>query len=114
MAEDTCVGMSLHPFAAEVQQRLMQALPRLQPCVSRPHPASSYSDLLIQPTHPTYSILRWLRVGRLDCPECKLGVRSRRAFARDERVDCLVTELLTSFSADPADLTEEQVGGHSP
>ena len=53
-------------------------------------------------------------MGRLDCPECKLGVRSRRAFARDERVDCLVTELLTSFSADPADLTEEQVGGHSP
>ena len=35
-------------------------------------------------------IEKWLRVGRLDCPECKLGVRSRRSFARDERVDCLV------------------------
>ena len=68
-------------------------MPRLQPCVSRPQPY----------------VLRWLRVGRLDCPECKLSVRSRRAFARDERVDCLVSELLTSFSADPADMTEEQV-----
>ena len=48
-------------------------------------------------------------MGRLDCPECKLGVRSRRAFARDERVDTLVTELLTSFSCDPAGLSEEQV-----
>ena len=55
-------------------------------------------------------------MGRLDCPECKLGVRSRRAFARDERVDCLVSELLTSFNADPADMTEEQVANtaHSP
>ena len=75
-------------------------MPRLQPCVLRPQPY----------------VLRWLRVGRLDCPECKLGVRSRRAFARDERVDCLVSELLTSFNADPADLTEEQVANtaHSP
>ena len=77
-------------------------MPRLQPCVSRPQPY----------------VLRWLRVGRLDCPECKLSVRSRRAFARDERVDCLVSELLTSFSADPADMTEEQVANiakvHNP
>ena len=75
-------------------------MPRLQPCVSR----------------PLLYVLRWLRVGRLDCPECKLSVRSRRAFARDERVDCLVSELLTSFSADPADMTEEQVANtaHNP
>ena len=102
--------MSLHPFAAEAvvsNASLTQAATlRLQ---------AAPSLFILRPTHPTYCIiLRWLRVGRLDCPECKLGVRSRRAFARDERVDCLVTELLTSFSADPADLTEEQVGGHSP
>ena len=54
-------------------------------------------------------IEKWLRVGRHDCPECKLPVKTRRSFMRDLRVDGIVSQLLTDYAVDPSGMTAEQV-----
>jgi len=43
---------------------------------------------------------KWLRVGRHDCPECKLHVQTRRAFKRDTRMDVLIQSLIAEGQLD--------------
>jgi hypothetical protein len=43
---------------------------------------------------------KWVRIGRHDCPECKMHVQSRRSFKRDERIDQLISVLLADGSQD--------------
>lgn len=44
---------------------------------------------------------KWLRVGRHDCPECKLKVHSRRAFKRDNSVDDVVSCFIAQGTKEP-------------
>ena len=37
-------------------------------------------------------IEKWLRMGRKDCPECRVPVKTRRSFMRDLRCDALVQQ----------------------
>ena len=45
---------------------------------------------------------KWLRVGRHDCPECKLHTHTRRAFKRDVRIDSLIQNLIEEGTIDDA------------
>jgi hypothetical protein len=45
---------------------------------------------------------KWLRVGRHDCPECKLHTHTRRAFKRDVRIDSLIHNLIEEGTIDDA------------
>ena len=44
---------------------------------------------------------RWLRVGRHDCPECKMHIHSRRSFKRDGRMDELIGKLIDNGKLEP-------------
>ena len=54
-------------------------------------------------------IEKWLRMGRKDCPECRVAVKTRRSFMRDLRCDALVQQLLTEYSVDPSGLSPDEL-----